>query len=1579
MKNYRVWEANRKVFLYAENWVEPDLRDNKTPFFKDLENELLQNEITNDTAEDAFLHYLEKLDQVARLEIVGMYHQQEPEVEVDILHVFGRTLATAHIYYYRRLNVDQDKNDWTPWEKVDLDIQGNHLIPVVWNRRLHLFWPIFTEKANQNPDLSKKYEPSIEHKKYYPPSDSVYSKSRSDLRWTGTKWVIREGDQEKDYTQKVFDPVPFNNGPLAGWEYNGNGTWVEPRKEIEQSKAPEKYWEIQIAWSEYKHGKWSAKKISEEFLKSDRADEKSAYVFKADNTGSSLIVDCFHTKLIGDFFHSEIGRFSFEGCQGNALIQPFNESQLWIVPPERSITENQVFREYGGGSDDSLYLSAGKVPENADFNTVIQRKVDIEVIKKTPGRFRLLYPHQDEQFLSQRPFFYEDDTRTFFITPYSDLPKWSVTERISPVTIAGVHEFYYETKPLRLPVNPIIRVREGVSISRSSESDFSTLATTSTPVATNSMAVGSRSSLVRRSASTHIRSLLEDKASNYRTERLPVFLPKTRYQFETFYHPYVCLFIRELNRFGISGLLKRDIQTSPTTISQKPSLNFTVDYEPVKFIVSVVKSPYPIEDVSFSNNHAYALYNWELFFHIPLIIGDRLSKNQRFEDAQKWFHYIFNPTDTSAAPKPSRYWQTRPFFEGTGKPIQDLLQILATPDDQLSDPDKQEKQSLIKQINQWKDNPFNPHLIARLRITAYQKTVVMKYIDNLIAWGDQLFRRDTIESINEATQLYILAADLLGKHPETIPPRVKPTVQTYNSLAPELDALSNKLVQAENGIVSPSATPSLSANSQPPLLDFAILYFCIPQNDKLLSYWDTVADRLFKIRHCLNIEGIERQLPLFEPPIDPALLVRAFAAGIDLSSILNDLNAPLPRYRFNVMVQKANELCAEVKGLGAAFLSAFEKKDAEELALLRSGHEIELLKSVRYVKEKQIEEAKTTLEGLRKSKEVTEIRNQFYANIQFMNDWETTGIALTGVSSGLQLIANIIDATGGGTSLIPDVTVGVSGIASPVATIKYGGSQASNSAQSWSRAFNTLASIASTISSMSATMGGYQRRADEWDLQKRLSAKELEQIDKQIDAAEIRVAIAEKELQNHDLQIENAKAVDDYMRTKFTNQELYNWMVSQLSGIYFQSYQLAYDIAKRAERCFRFELGLTDSNFIQFGYWDSLKKGLLAGEKLSYDLKRLEMAYLDQHKRDYEITKNISLVLHDPLALITLKETGQCEVFLPEALFDADYPGHYMRRIKSVSLTIPCVVGSYTSINCTLTLLSNKTRISSNAQVDYAEDLENEDPRFVTNFAAMQSIATSTAQNDSGMFELNFRDERYLPFEGAGAYSRWRIEMPEDCNAFDFDTISDVILKLNYIAREGGKILREKAEEARKKEIADADQSPLARLFSLRHEFPTEWYRFLHPADPINQKITQSISLNLGWDRFPFQFRGKTITINSVILFLVLKINEGFVYNDSTKLKTHLNGDLQGKDFSLAGSPVKDLPFAKPETNLTNIPTQFTLKVKEDDLPPISAASDTTWWQKVSINDVDHSRLNPEAIADIFIVCHYTVSDRGGS
>src|SRR5262249_46891855 len=156
--------------------------------------------------------------------------------------------------------------------------------------------------------------------------------------------------------------------------------------------------------------------------------------------------------------------------------------------------------------------------------------------------------------------------------------------------------------------------------------------------------------------------------------------------------------------------------------------------------------------------------------------------------------------------------------------------------------------------------------------------------------------------INEATQLYVLAYEILGPRPERVPARDTLQEYTYNDLVNcKLDKseFSNPLVELENQFpfsTSPPSSTRGTSDASGTLTSVPTLYFFLPQNDKLLSYWDTVADRLFKIRNCMSIEGVVRQLPLFEPPIDPALLVRAAAAGLDLSSVLNDINAATPHY-----------------------------------------------------------------------------------------------------------------------------------------------------------------------------------------------------------------------------------------------------------------------------------------------------------------------------------------------------------------------------------------------------------------------------------------------------------------------------------------------------------------------------------------------------------------------------------------------------------------------------------------------------------------------------------------------------------
>lgn len=142
MKRYRVWEANRKIFLFPENWLEPEFRDDKSHLFTELEGTLLQGDVSRDLVEDAFFTYLRKLDELARLDICAMHLEQKNDPGQNLLHIFGRSFAEPHAYFYRRYAARM----WTPWEPVTTEIAGDHLAPVIWRDRLYLFWVTFMEK-----------------------------------------------------------------------------------------------------------------------------------------------------------------------------------------------------------------------------------------------------------------------------------------------------------------------------------------------------------------------------------------------------------------------------------------------------------------------------------------------------------------------------------------------------------------------------------------------------------------------------------------------------------------------------------------------------------------------------------------------------------------------------------------------------------------------------------------------------------------------------------------------------------------------------------------------------------------------------------------------------------------------------------------------------------------------------------------------------------------------------------------------------------------------------------------------------------------------------------------------------------------------------------------------------------------------------------------------------------------------------------------------------------------------------------------------------------------------------------------
>lgn len=1366
MQRYRVWEANRKVFLYPENWLWPEQRADKSQQFRELEEELLQGDITDERAADALSAYVEKLHEIAKPEVMALHHEHER----DTLHVIARTRGNPPAWLYRR----RAHGIWSPWERLDLDIKGEQVTLAMHNRRLHLFWPHITEKGDP---------------------------AQANL------------------------PMQASDGPPP---------------------APRKYLEMQLGWTSLRADGWAPIKLSDRKLVHPWPRPDHAFLLRGHpGPGGALLVDVFISSSPEFNDRRKVGPKGERLQEREWLVSPYNEAaRPWhssqfvfdgdVVEVRLKNVNNALWTVRAGYGLDgrrhrdlpvpasSLVLPAGAKyrhgalvardsaptgPLHTLAETGGARLDQGELLKKPGANWALVVSHQDPQQSADRPFAYQDDRRTYLIDPQ----RWwldgsGVTTVAPPSPSQGAYYYAHRFAPM--------------------------------------------------------------------------------------HHPLTGLLARELLGGGVDRIYQRRLQVAPWTYPSVTPFSFGTTYKPAAHTTVTLDN----DGFDFGAAGAASQYNWEIFLHVPLMLALRLGESGRYEEAMRWFHRIFDPANPTAEQGARRFWITKPLYELSDATIQKERIEALLRDVNAKTPDA------LAQVERWRHNPFQPHHVAAVRWSAYQRTVIMRYLDTLIDWGDALFTQDTPESISEATQLYVMASDILGPRPRFVPPvESAEGDMTYDHLEPELDAFANALVDAEGAVAADEQTPPVAGGGgapappqpgqqppQPPpppaLPVLTTFYFKIPPNQELLAYWDRVEDQLRKIRSCMDITGAKRRLSPFDPPIDPGVLVKAVGASGSVSDALAALTAPLPAYRYPVVLARAKELAGEVRQLGAALLAALEKGDAEELALLRQSQELRMLAAMRTSRERAVDEAREAVASLERTRELTEFKQRHFEALAFMSPAETAALVMSASALGVMGAGAAMTTIGGALALVPGFQVGGSGVGgSPHVTVRTGGEYFAKGMELGGSALQQLAGLLDRGAGMATTLAGYERRQEEWRFQAESAERELKTIEHQIAGAQARLAAAEHELVVHDRQAEHAHEVDEAMRAKFTNRELYQWTARELRGLHTSAYRLALDVARRAERCFRFETGDAGASFVSGSGWSSRREGLLSGEQLAFDLQRMDAAYLDRTSRDFEITRHVSLAEVDPLALLTLKSTGTCPLILDEKLFDLDHPGHFQRRIKSVAVSIPAVTGPYTSVNCRLSLVNNHVRVKDTPGAAYPREAGG-DERFVSHDVAISSIVTSSGRDDAGLFTADVRDERYLPFEGAGVDSEWRIDLRQEHNRFDLATISDVVLTIRYTARYASALEGPAAAAALG---SSSEPRTGMRLFSVRHEFPDAWQAFVSAGALVgvgggggagNGNGTGGngaggpggdghvLTLPFGPAHFPFETRGKPVTITGLAL-----------------------------------------------------------------------------------------------------------------
>lgn len=1511
-QHYRVWEANRKIFLWPENYLDPTIRDDKTPLFEELESELLQQEITEQTVIDAYSNYLKGLEELANLRYAGAYHHyiedEETEKATDILYLFGATGGDAPTHYWREIrNLARSQNseenmlispEHGPWRKVETRIPTRYASPVVYDGQLHVFWNEITTTSQNAVNDGKSRFVGYSHR-----YTLKYTSLRLDGQWTppesislkGAAKTFEETDSSIDdplveakeieeFIEALFKPENFqlgfgifaNPGLIDHLEVDSG--LLTPRYGTEDhTKAREGYTLDGFMWER-------------PFLSVDPS------------YGHRLLAHCAGLLVRGavDLFDRQV----IPTSDTEHIFSPSAEACLFAIAMRQKM----------------IYRPPATYYDMLAPNLSILRRDDGILSHVTWNNCPFDYPVAASLALNAQ------DLGVF-------KRHWSNN--------AGGNPFYFNNLPEPGPEIADI------------PSDAGVWAVEGTP---NECVIETEDEMFLLQPSVTV-------DGHYVLHRLGTTLVRG--------------VARKLFTDGIDGLLAIEHQLGLS--EPEPEVSGPRTHN------QTVQNP-------IANDAAYSIYYQEVFQHIPLLIAHYLNAQGKFEHAQRWYHYVFDPTSPEPstdeeAPETDRNWKYRQFRGQEQTKLRDTLSDTAA-------------------IQKYRKDPFNVHAIARLRVSAYQKAVVMRYIDNLLDWGDEQFTRFQMETVNKAMMLYVIAAEVLGPRPIRLGEcgELSDSTRTYNKLKDSISEDGEFLLEVEeliprpqtgvpsdagnprltpafglkgllafpiseasiantttgatatvagqavptnagaaHGILvstgvseseGPSSTAALPASAAQGVIgamrsggtvggagnpatsptmtigathqvsasttesayamesvafakvasvqprtealvkSFALRQqfqflgghwkangghqvpstlgdrfsravirqvcaaFCFPRNEILEDYWNRVEDRIQKIRTCRDITGRRRKLSLFAPPIDPALLARARAAGIALDDVLNAFDGMIPLYRFPYLLQKAKEFAGTVQSFGSALQSALERKDSEELIRLQTTQQQQMLALTTKAKEWEMESAQANLEATLRRKTAVENRQVHYIGLldEGLNNWEVAeaiGTHTASIILGSAAASNFISAVFG---LVPQ-------LGSPFA-MKYGGHELKEGPGRIAIALGQLADLARNVATSSALEGRNARRREDWEFQRDQSNDELSQIEKQIEASEIARDLAEHAIKLHEKSIEHNDDLLEYHEDKFSALGLYAWLASQLQRTYREAYNMAYRMARYAEQAYRFEREDYTSELLSGQYWEPARAGLLAGNRLTLDLQHLDQRYIETDQQKHELIDHVfSLRQWNPEALINLRQSGECQFKVSELFFDISSPGDYRRRIRSVRVTIPAVTGPYTNIMAKLSLDSSEIRISPSAEL-----LEAPRPRI-------DSITTSSARNDAGAFELNFRGEKYVPFEGAGAAnSEWSLSLPSAVKMFDYKTISDVLLHFDYTASFDG-VYRDVVQGISEGLVSSIQQrisnEGFTRVFNLNEEFAPEFARLV---------AGNTVELNIDRQHLPFFVQNASVS-----------------------------------------------------------------------------------------------------------------------
>ncbi|MGW4339251.1 Tc toxin subunit A-related protein [Rhodococcus koreensis] len=840
---------------------------------------------------------------------------------------------------------------------------------------------------------------------------------------------------------------------------------------------------------------------------------------------------------------------------------------------------------------------------------------------------------------------------------------------------------------------------------------------------------------------------------------------------------------------------------------------------------------------------AIVTYLREAFRLVPQQLGLALQASGEYVAALDWFCTVYD----YRAPVTDRY-------------IDYGLEL----DAELSEP------AILEKPEEWLLDPLNPHSLAFGRCGAAARYAIATLVRCLNDFADAEFAVDTSESLPRVRALCTAVLELCdtagfpstakyrsarrSREPSTPAVLLAANAAERQRIHQELlaqPAIEHAAKQAGSAGIA-MARRARSTPSIPAIFSMVPYHFCIPPNPTLEELRHHAELNLQKLRAGRNIAGVRRVVPIYSAPTDAQTGVSVTVNG--------QLSPPGSRsvvhsvYRYSALISRAKELTQQAAQIESLFLASSEKRDQAAYRLFQARQEIGLAQAHVRLKDIQVSEARAEVK-------LTQLQtNRTLIQLQTYRTWISAGLN----SNEKKLLHQYAELAGAqrrladvSAELQQNETIHQSGLSlfnmNPYTLFAAGGAHIVFSAAEYA-AHGRVARVTKEVATAqeaiqkASLLASYDRQLNEWRLLSQLAAQD-HQIGKQTEIVALdRVSVAEQEKSIAETGERQARDTLEFLGTQFHDYELYDWMTGVLSDVYRSLLQHAAATLNTAYWRLAFERQELPPVTIQGDYWtappegvvdgagptENGRRGLTGSARLLADLYQLDQFAFDSNRRKLSLTKTISLAQYAPTEFHTFRSTGILVFTTPTELFDRDFPGHYLRLIQRVCISVIGLIPPAEGIKALLTNSGISTVVVGPAPF-----------QTVTITRRPETVALTLPIEGTGVFddENSASGEMYLPFEGTGVDTTWEFRMPMAANRWDYQTLADVLFTVEYKALSD--------DDYRHSVIQRLDRHVKAdRVFSLRNDYPDTWYDLANP-ELLAEEHRFVVHLPVGREDFP--------------------------------------------------------------------------------------------------------------------------------